>query len=121
MAAPVVHSLLPVIEMVACVVRRPPPRGRRYRRRDTDAAAEATTPPVARYTGHAASIARLLRLPDGGDERHRPHHERRRDHQVLYSAAEHMRTRALDAGASAFVVKPDVQKLKEALVSFAIA
>jgi len=32
-----------------------------------------------------------------------------------------MRTRARDAGALAFVVKPDLLKLQEALLSFAVA
>jgi len=55
-------------------------------------------------------LARLAQLP-----------ATRKIRKLVYSAAEHMRTRALDAGASAFVVKADVQKLQEALLSFAVA
>jgi len=53
-------------------------------------------------------LARLAQLP-----------ATRKIRKLVYSAAEHMRTRALDAGASAFVVKADVQKLQEALLTLA--
>ena len=55
-------------------------------------------------------LARLAQLP-----------ATRKIRKLVFSAAEHMRTRALDAGASAFVVKPEVHKLQEALLSFAVA
>jgi len=45
----------------------------------------------------------------------------RKIRKLFFSAAENMRTIALDAGASAFVVKPDLHKLQEALLSFAVA
>jgi len=41
--------------------------------------------------------------------------------KLVFSAAADMRTRALDAGASAFVVKPDLHKLEDALLTLATA
>jgi len=67
-----------------------------------------TDPEEPRALFTSSAVADLAQLP-----------ATRKIRKLVFSAAEHMRTRALDAGASAFVVKPDHQKLQEALLSFA--